>query len=322
MEQHALGVGRLKTAAVRVTYGTPRARGPTLPAKPSPPTPTKRRQPLSSEPSDSDDSDSDDSDSPSRPRAKKPLVQTTLPTRLTPSATRHPPVPPAKQPPSLPAERPARREQTFLDFGQKPNTPAPCAQCGMAYQRGRADDEQVHSAFHRSWLRAQRSRLAWGADLDTPDAHGICLVDARVAPRRTVLRALDIVNLANEHLGAVRLSLEDLGRRGRKVFLRVSQGRVEGCVLAESISSGLRLVGGSGVGRPVPAVCGISRVWVAPDARRRGVASGLVAAVCRGFVYGCPLDLGMLAFTQPTDDGRAFASRMFGRDDFLVYTED
>ncbi|KAJ1722453.1 hypothetical protein LPJ53_003137 [Coemansia erecta] len=344
MEPHVQSVGRLKSAAVRVTYGTPRAR-PVVPlgqphsAQPSVHTPAKRR-PSTSEPSESSDSEAEHSQDNARRRAKKPLVQTTLLATLTPSATcrrplllHHPPsqakrpaeAAAAAAPPPTPrtAETQARREQTFLDFGQKPNAPEPCAQCGMAYQRGRAEDEQLHVRFHRSWARAQRNLLVWGADLDVaPDAHGICVVDARTAARRTVLRALEIVNVANEHLGAVRLSLVDLGHRQRKVFLRVAQGgRVEGCVLAECIEGARRLAGGS-PGEPAPAACGISRIWVAPDARRTGVASGLVDAVCRGFVYGCPLSLDSLAFTQPTADGRAFARRLFGRDDFLVYAED
>ncbi|KAI8320756.1 hypothetical protein GQ54DRAFT_262979 [Martensiomyces pterosporus] len=212
-----------------------------------------------------------------------------------------------------------KKEQTFLDFGQRLLEPKPCQQCGMTYQRGRKEDESLHTKFHRAWQRRQTKLLSWAAELQ---------------------RALDILNVANEHLGAVRLELADLEQRQRKIFLYISpKGQVEGCILAEAIESAWRVVAARGTApgpagpennhttveharEPCPAICGINRIWVVPHARRCGVASQMIQAVCKQFVYGCIIDSSSIAFTQPTSDGRALAQRVFKRSDFLVYAED
>ncbi|KAJ2383197.1 hypothetical protein GGI05_005391 [Coemansia sp. RSA 2603] len=327
MESQVHGVGHIKSAAVRVTYGTPRQRS-TPPAKrPVVDTPESSRKrpapPTLFTSVSSSDSDASSSETTTQRRAKRPLVQTSLPTTLiTPSR----PLPTlSKRPTAAPVA--AKREQTFLDFGQRPNAPEPCPQCGMAYQRGRQEDEQMHTRFHRAWLRSQRNLLTWNADLGAPDAQGVHMVDLQTASRRELQRALDLINYVNAQLGAVVLSAEDLAMRQRKLFVHVgARDTVDGCVLAEAIEGARRLESTPGAamcaGEVVPAACGISRIWVAPGARRSGVASRLMDAVCAHFVYGCRLSLDKLAFTQPTADGRAFAARLFGREDFLVYAEE
>ncbi|KAJ2881023.1 hypothetical protein H4R27_004358 [Coemansia aciculifera] len=252
-----------------------------------------------------------------------------------------------------------KKEQTFLDFGQRPLATEPCAECGMAYQRGREEDEALHTRFHRNWLRQQARLLSWTKIVSSKDEepvesvalpnqligkHGgdqqanamatIHIVDGRGASKRELQRALEILNIANDHLGAVHVGVADMALRQRKIFLYVSpRSQVLGCILAEMISSARRVVstGASSMssaaaiecaGDPCRAVCGISRVWVAPSARRCGVATQMIAAVCRRFIYGCAIDPALVAFTQPTLDGRALAEHVFGRKDFLAYVED
>ncbi|KAJ2468384.1 hypothetical protein GGI02_003715 [Coemansia sp. RSA 2322] len=251
-----------------------------------------------------------------------------------------------------------RKEQTFLDFGQKPLAPVPCSECGMTYQRGKDEDEALHDKFHRSWLRQEARLLVWLPGLSNGDEgsaetvalpsqlaklHGvdrpakaaatatIRVVSSQESSRRELQRALEILNIANEHLGAVRVEVADMALRQRKIFLYTTQrGQVLGCVLAELISSAQRVVPPSDATSSAldvaddacRAVCGISRVWVVPSARRCGVASQLIDAVHKRFVYGCAIDTASVAFTQPTSDGRALAERVFGRRDFLVYVED
>ncbi|KAJ1772537.1 hypothetical protein IW140_001688 [Coemansia sp. RSA 1813] len=255
-----------------------------------------------------------------------------------------------------------KREQTFLDFGQRPLTPEPCQICGMTFQRGREDDESLHNKFHRSWQQKQIRLLSWDVTSRLAEDKGqvetvlyrdtskskskakqdkplheamamIILVDPQCCSKREIQRALTILNIANEHLGAVKLLYEDLLHNERKIMLYISpKGSVEGCILAELIKSARRVAveedtqtAESAVrllDNEEPAVCGISRIWVAPDARRRGVASQMVDILCQRFVYGCQLSRDSLAFTQPTSDGRSLAERVFGRRDFLVYVEE
>ncbi|KAF8630357.1 hypothetical protein AX15_002924 [Amanita polypyramis BW_CC] len=57
----------------------------------------------------------------------------------------------------------------------------------------------------------------------------------------------------------------------------------------------------------LPTPMGIPRLFVAPTHRRQGIASKLLTAAARTFVYGYELDprKGEVAFTQPTGDGKA-----------------
>ncbi|KAK6498060.1 N-acetyltransferase O1 (Establishment of cohesion protein 1) [Arthrobotrys conoides] len=56
-----------------------------------------------------------------------------------------------------------------------------------------------------------------------------------------------------------------------------------------------------------PALLGISRIWTCPKQRRYGVASRLVNSAVESFVYGMKVEVGMVAFSQPTDSGAWFA---------------
>ncbi|KAJ2853755.1 hypothetical protein J3B02_002993 [Coemansia erecta] len=226
-----------------------------------------------------------------------------------------------------------KKEQTFLDFGQKPIAPDPCKQCGMAFQRGRKEDEELHSKYHRSWIRRQSRLLVWNACTesgnDAAKSSDIIIVDCQTCTKRELQRGLEIINVVNDCLGAVKLELSDLTKKQRKLFLHVSLSgnKIDGCVLAEMIAGAHRLVAGDAcqpiacLESEISATCGISRIWVAPDARRSGVASRLIDAVRMHFVYGCSVPLDEIAFTQPTADGLALGRRIFGRKDFLVYTE-
>ncbi|KAJ2697248.1 hypothetical protein FB645_005963 [Coemansia sp. IMI 203386] len=227
-----------------------------------------------------------------------------------------------------------KKEQTFLDFGQRPIVPNPCKQCGMTFQRGRKEDEELHSKYHRSWLRKQSRLLVWNVSAEPSNAarsSDVVVLDLQTSTKRELQRGLEIINVVNEYLGAVRLELSDLEKKQRKLFLHISSSannKVEGCILAEKIAAAHRLVV-EDAGQPVarsdlelPAICGISRIWVSPDARRTGVASKLIDAVRMHFIYGCSVPLDAIAFTQPTADGLAFGRRVFGRKDFLVYAED
>ncbi|XP_023780122.1 N-acetyltransferase ESCO2, partial [Cyanistes caeruleus] len=69
---------------------------------------------------------------------------------------------------------------------------------------------------------------------------------------------------------------------------------------------------------PEPAVCGISRIWVLPARRRRGIARRMLDTLRRTFVFGAVLDSQDLAFSDPTPDGRSLAAAYCNRPDFLV----
>lgn len=68
-----------------------------------------------------------------------------------------------------------------------------------------------------------------------------------------------------------------------------------------------------------PALCGVSRIWVLPTFRRRKTASRLLDAMRTEFVFGKIISTDELAFSDPTENGLAFAQSYTKREDFLVY---
>ena len=58
--------------------------------------------------------------------------------------------------------------------------------------------------------------------------------------------------------------------------------------------------------KPLPTPMGIPRMFVPAEYRHRGIASHLLEAAAKNFIYGCPLDQskGEVAFSQPTSAGR------------------
>lgn len=70
---------------------------------------------------------------------------------------------------------------------------------------------------------------------------------------------------------------------------------------------------------PVRAVLGVGQVWVSLAHRRRGVASRLLGAACATFVYGYRVPVDEVAFSHPTQAGRALAESFTGTREFLVY---
>eukprot|EP00752_Nemacystus_decipiens_P017847 g16003.t1 len=67
-----------------------------------------------------------------------------------------------------------------------------------------------------------------------------------------------------------------------------------------------------------PAVVGVLQVWVHEQCRRQGIATRLVDAVREKMVYGITLRRDQIAFSQPTREGQAFATRYTGGK-LLVY---
>ena len=84
------------------------------------------------------------------------------------------------------------------------------------------------------------------------------------------------------------------------------------------------------------AILGISRIWTSRAYRRRGIATCLLEWARRSFVYGLVVAKDRVAFSQPSQSGKALAEAWFGVDggghekemrmrrgrDWLVYVEE
>jgi GNAT superfamily N-acetyltransferase len=111
--------------------------------------------------------------------------------------------------------------------------------------------------------------------------------------------------------------------------------RVAGIVVGHPLRSAHRLCAPTGGGAgPQPgilccceqaeaAACGVRAIWVHPSHRRKGVATVLLDGLRGAVVGGGPgvrVPTELLAFSQPTPQGRALAERYIRTAQFLVYT--
>jgi len=70
---------------------------------------------------------------------------------------------------------------------------------------------------------------------------------------------------------------------------------------------------------PQPAKIGISRLWVHRNFRSQNIATKLVDVVRANFVFGEVVKKELVAFSQPSPEGKKFATKYFGTLEFLVY---
>ncbi|KAK2493962.1 hypothetical protein MC885_017595, partial [Smutsia gigantea] len=121
-----------------------------------------------------------------------------------------------------------------------------------------------------------------------------------------------------------------------KTFLFISdEKRVVGCLIAEPIKQAFRVLSEATVPEspsskechrawqcsdvPEPAICGISRIWVFRLKRRQRIARRLVDTLRNCFMFGCFLSTNEIAFSDPTPDGKLFATKYCNTPNFLVY---
>ncbi|GFO44190.1 N-acetyltransferase esco1 [Plakobranchus ocellatus] len=223
--------------------------------------------------------------------------------------------------------------QMILDAGQKKFGATQCSVCGMVYCHADPEDEAAHSKFHRRLLNALKYPKWKSARViqEYPEELGkMILVLAEDA--KYIKKKVEEVN----QIMARELGFPDnpstYTTRQQKVFLYVVEDEIAGCCVAEPVKEGYRIIPGDmdtsvASGQrpwrcsdvPEEACVGISRLWVAAGKRRGGVATKLVDCVRQWFDYGTLTPLHLLAFSDPTPDGRMFAQKYMNSTTFLVY---
>ncbi|KAI9350072.1 ESCO1/2 acetyl-transferase-domain-containing protein [Zopfochytrium polystomum] len=236
--------------------------------------------------------------------------------------------------------------QLVLDLGQRNAGLRSCKGCGMSYAETKDEDRAIHSRYHSAAVRGiefpgYANELVVEAGLES-GASRIILINAEssLALKRKRAEILDVVE---RDLGAAPLSEALVDRC--QTFVHVSSKHVIGCVVAEpqsenaewvvfSSTAVLPSVGivdsdelnlrksstSSSQGIDKLPLCGISRIWVSREHRRKGIASRLLDVVRRRFLFGCTLSKSQLAFSQPTNSGQQLAAAYLGGSDFFVYS--
>ncbi|XP_042570605.1 N-acetyltransferase ESCO1-like isoform X1 [Cyprinus carpio] len=227
--------------------------------------------------------------------------------------------------------------QSGNDAGQKAFGAVTCNVCGMLYSPTSPEDESQHLLFHNQFISAVRY-VGWKKERilgEYPDGKIILVLPDD--PKYALKKVEEIREMVDNDLGFQQVETKVPSQT--KTFLFISNDRkVAGCLIAEHIQEGYRVIeesvleGSEGEKVmyerqrawccstvPEPALCGISRIWVFSMMRRRGIASRMIECLRNNFIYGSHLSKDEIAFSDPTPDGKLFATHYCGTSQFLVY---
>ncbi|NWH19989.1 ESCO2 acetyltransferase, partial [Grus americana] len=274
----------------------------------------------------------------SAPPASKKRTQTVLDELTSPFGSS----PPAKTSHTSQKSKKAKelckrsRDQMIIDAGQKHFGAVVCKSCGMIYTAASPEDEAQHIQHHERFLEGLRY-VGWKKERVVAEFwDGKIVLILPNDPKYAVKKAEDVQEIVDNELGFKQVPLSCPAKT--KIYCFVSNEKmIVGCLVAESIKQAFRVLSEPGAApspgqdplqhhrawrcstEPEPAVCGVSRIWVFGPRRRNGIARRMVDVVRSTFMYGCYLSTHEIAFSDPTPDGKLFATKYCQTPNFLVY---
>ncbi|NXH63026.1 ESCO1 acetyltransferase, partial [Rhabdornis inornatus] len=229
-------------------------------------------------------------------------------------------------------------KQLITDGGQKRFGAISCNICGMLYTVSNPEDETQHLLFHNQFISAVRY-VGWKKErilAEYPDGKIIMVLPDD--PKYALKKVEEIREMVDNDLGFQQTPLMCYSRTKTLLFIS-NDKKVIGCLIAEHIQWGYRVIeekvpeissenekviferqkAWCCSTSPEPAICGISRIWVFSMMRRKKIASRMIECLRSNFIYGSYLSKEEIAFSDPTPDGKLFATQYCGTGQFLVY---
>ncbi|GCC22502.1 hypothetical protein chiPu_0000890 [Chiloscyllium punctatum] len=228
-------------------------------------------------------------------------------------------------------------QQSNIDAGQKRIGAISCTTCGMLYAASIPEDEAQHFQFHKRFISAVKY-VGWKKERilgEYPDGKIIMVLPDD--PKYALKKVEEIREVVDNDLGFQPAELKCPSRTKTLLFIS-NERKVVGCLIAEHIQQGFRVIADKANQQsssdaimlerqrawccstnPEPAICGISRVWVFSMMRRKAIATRMTDCLRSSFVYGSYLSKDEIAFSDPTPDGKLFATQYCGTPRFLVY---
>eukprot|EP01134_Creolimax_fragrantissima_P007006 CFRG7006T1 len=239
-----------------------------------------------------------------------------------------------------------KKVQMVIDLGQKSLGCISCVECGMTYNGGDEDDINLHQRFHTQFFkdihfpgwkneRVSASNIDLGNDL----CGRIVCIQQSDHPSH-VRKGEQVRAIVDQKLGFVESN--QISSQMVKTYIFVVKKSIVGCLIAESLTTAYPVVPVPSlqytnklqeeVSRTchdyslvcrshaaVPARLGISRIWVVEKYRRRGIAKSLITAARNTFMYGSSVPIELIAFSQPTREGKLLAEHYTKTKSFLTY---
>ncbi|KAM3861456.1 N-acetyltransferase ESCO2-like [Diretmus argenteus] len=228
-------------------------------------------------------------------------------------------------------------DQLIIDAGQKQFGATTCGSCGMVYSADNPEDNFQHTQFHQRFLDRIKF-VGWKKERVVAEFwDGKIVLVLPDDPKYALRKAEDVRLVADNELGFQQVTLSC--PRQAKTYLFINTERmVVGCLIAEHIRQAYRVLEQPDQQKdltkedfmephrawccstiPEKALCGVSRIWVFNLARRQGIATRMLETVRSTFMYGSHLTKEEMAFSDPTPDGKLFATKYCNTPTFLVY---
>ncbi|XP_034483378.1 N-acetyltransferase eco [Drosophila innubila] len=218
----------------------------------------------------------------------------------------------------------AGSNQYQIDAGQKAFGARQCQQCGLVYTVHEPEEEQLHREYHnavhvlrfKGWIDEDIVAVypEWGAD-------GRIIRINEHAPAARLQRLTELVQVVDKELGFSSYIVP----KTFVAYFAVRKQQIVGLCLVQPLTRANRFIQVDGIDyfseETFEASCGISRIWVSPMHRRRKIASHLLQAVQLHTILGSEISRDKIAFSAPTDDGRALARHFTQNDNFLAYDQ-
>uniref|UniRef100_A0A3B3ZI53 Establishment of sister chromatid cohesion N-acetyltransferase 2 n=1 Tax=Periophthalmus magnuspinnatus TaxID=409849 RepID=A0A3B3ZI53_9GOBI len=228
-------------------------------------------------------------------------------------------------------------DQLIIDAGQKQFGATSCSSCGMVYSADNPEDNFQHSQFHQRFLDAIKY-VGWKKERIVAEFwDGKIILVMPDDPKYAIKKAEEVRQIADNELGFQQVALCRPAQAKTYLFIN-SEKMVVGCLVAERIQQAFRVLVKPDQEKdmtkddfmerhrawccatvPEQALCGISRIWVFGLARRKGIATRMLDTVRSTFMYGSHLTKEEIAFSDPTPDGKLFATKYSNTPAFLVY---
>jgi N-acetyltransferase len=228
--------------------------------------------------------------------------------------------------------------QTCLDLGQS-DYQKNCEECGMFYSPGNEEDEKAHKKFHNEsknptfslkGIKSLEQKKSFIDDTKEKNQCEIYVVNSNDKINFNKKCVQGIIERVNRELSYS--SSKDHVAENEKIYIYIQAGKLGACAIVESINEAFPIIPNEIINEsddvvtqidaknPVKASFGISRIWVPSELRRQGIATRLMNLITADYVFGQIISKNMVAFSQPSSDGKKFATRYFGTNKFCIYT--